>query len=1271
MKPTQLSPSLRSNPRPPRLCRLLAGAVGTAVLVASQSAFAQADLNPPLPNVLLLVDTSGSMEFKVDGSPPVCTPNLPDNSHDRSRWIDLVEVLTGTIDEYSCEALERSTVQFANSYKFGSDENPYDYSYPLPYHRPLSNGCGPAPGTPFTSGQNPFKYPQTTGSTRSIGFHQYNYGAACNNGWSQPKNDGILDTFRQLVRFGLMTFDTSVDDGRGYSGQLVHFASGNEGLWSYIVGSDAARGQPYGCNDKPAPEQEVGARNNAAPPWEGRLINFGNPDDGVRAYETKNTQIQEVLIATRPYGATPIAGMLKDARDFLLEDKNIDLDPIPSSPAPTGAKADFGPHADPYLECGRKQAVLLLTDGLPNMDLRPACEQTAEIDGECPFPRSEETAKELKDKGIPTYVVGFALDKADDGSGVEKDCDKVNCSGVTLESAPALQACCALEKIALAGSEEHAYFASDKSALRSHIHDILEDNVPTTSRTQPAVAPGGVGSGSYRFFSGFTPGQRGTSDAPGRPWEGVLDRQRWVCEPDSNQNNLKVPKALPVSETDGDKFVWNVGRAGPDQRLIYTYMGGDSDDPKVFSRNSMRPLIPSASADDGVGDYGAYLRAGTSSNFIDLVKDSALEIPTPNCKDDNGTQLDPGPCRQYYLKWLLGYSNGNPHGYHRCPSAGGQCKLIGDIFHSTPQIVTAPVALTRDESYARFALAKGERPTVLYTSTNDGFLHAFRVDTTNDDENNELWAFIPPATLPNLYTQYPFTHGFLLDGIPVISDVVAVDPSPDTALPTVFERTSLDAQGGENTWRTVLVQSFGSEQTGYFALDVTDPVPDKGSPSDLTKGGPRMLWQLTNAGGKNLFGRGGATPAITTLFFVPEGGTEAREIPVAILPGGPGGSVLTDPSPVRNFDDVDIDDKYKPREQVRSYNLSETPGARSLTIVRLDSGEIIRTFRQKKTEITDNDDLQKRVTEVPTLDSPVTGQPVAYPGLVGAVADRVFVGDNDGRLWKLDVSSRDPAEWKMQLFFDLYPAKLNGSPSGLDFDDGQPVMTIPALSVDEIGNVTVNIATGDQDALGAAPNQVNFVYSLTDKLDPATFKTKPKLNWYTKFTAGERVVGPLALFNSFLYFASFKPAEAGTPCKSGESRVWGMHYIEQEKLTATGPGPAPEADPAAGGRPAPDFPEQYLVQTNNAVVFGVSVVQQPSCYELGEEAATDAFLGFGSRKRFTNVQTGKFQLVMHMGDTAAGSSNTSNTNSGVTSNTIDLTPPANASQVTGWASVLE
>ena len=102
------------------------------------------------------------------------------------------------------------------------------------------------------------------------------------------------------------------------------------GTYSYVVGTPHS-GMPIGCTT--SSPMEVGARNATAPPWEGRLIPFGNPQPGSLDYQNKNQQIQQVLRASRPYGATPIAGMLSDARDFLWKDTTDDpLNPSQNQP---------------------------------------------------------------------------------------------------------------------------------------------------------------------------------------------------------------------------------------------------------------------------------------------------------------------------------------------------------------------------------------------------------------------------------------------------------------------------------------------------------------------------------------------------------------------------------------------------------------------------------------------------------------------------------------------------------------------------------------------------------------------------------------------------------------------------------------------------------------------------------------------------------------------------------------------------------------------------
>ncbi|MEO8918656.1 MAG: hypothetical protein ABI488_14615, partial [Polyangiaceae bacterium] len=128
-----------------------------------------------MPNVLLLVDTSGSMEYKTSSNAfPVCRYDAtglipsPPTASEKSRWTDLVEVLTGSITNYDCQTIDRGSAAFKNEYKIiggtlGTN-SPYDFLYSNPYHRPMSSGCVPGPGT---LGTNPAAFPST-----AFNYHQ-------------------------------------------------------------------------------------------------------------------------------------------------------------------------------------------------------------------------------------------------------------------------------------------------------------------------------------------------------------------------------------------------------------------------------------------------------------------------------------------------------------------------------------------------------------------------------------------------------------------------------------------------------------------------------------------------------------------------------------------------------------------------------------------------------------------------------------------------------------------------------------------------------------------------------------------------------------------------------------------------------------------------------------------------------------------------------------------------------------------------------------------
>lgn len=134
---------------------------------------------------------------------------------------------------------------------------------------------------------------------------------------------------------------------------------------------------------------------------------------------------------------------------------------------------------------------------------------------------------------------------------------------------------------------------------------------------------------------------------------------------------------------------------------------------------------------------------------------------------------------------------------------------LGDIFHSTPVVVTPPFLTSADSTYSAFKTAQASRTTILLAGANDGMLHAF-IESSGD----ESWAFIPPDLLDDLknLTSSTGTRDYYVDSSPIVADVKT---------------------GG--TWKTIAI--FGLRRGGnyYYALDITNPIS------------PTYLWSFTDS----------------------------------------------------------------------------------------------------------------------------------------------------------------------------------------------------------------------------------------------------------------------------------------------------------------------------------------------------------------------------------------------------------------------------------------
>ncbi len=1229
-----------------------------AALLASARAGAQVDSNPPLQNVMLLVDTSGSMEYNTDGSKTACDnvdatlTTEPKAISQKNRWTQLVEVLTGDVTNYSCYTQDRSSAAFRTEYLLGGKDS-YDYRYHVPYHRIVSGtsgtgglctmGAGVAESNPFQWGATPWKY------------HLYNNAATgCTN--FQQSETGLLDAYRDRVRFALMTFDGAVDPGTGLSGTAADYTTGNNGTWSYFLNwrgtpdcasnPSCAQGRPAGCAESSV--VEVGARNAAAPPWEGRMVPFGSPVADIADVRTTNQRIQNVLASVRPFGATPINGLLADARDFFRSDADPDYVNGLACESSTGAGC-FGPMNDGYVKgkC-RKNYIILLTDGEPNLDLRPSCEGTISgIAGKCPY--ADKTFDIVKDLAEPaggaapikTYVIGFAVSNVDAGQPTPVDCSKISTQDATSGSTtfdpkglcgpsmdPKLATCCNLAKVAFFGGSVNAFFVSDATQLRDAMATILRDiDAKTSTRTMPVFGSSATETkgGSYTFFTSFNADRAAL-------WSGVLERQRTKCvEEGSGSAKVIRPVDQPVDPTLGDKFSENVTTADSSRpRTFYTVLPTAISGLQYADR-SIRPSIPSANP-DGLGTQSGTIVSGTVADFFaPKIPATAMKVSKSACNDKPLPASD-DLCAAMFMKWELGVDN-TPYVQRK--------NAFGAIYHSTPALVGAPSDFLRDESYTQFMAEQNKRPPVLYTATTDGQLHAFKVDVSPNDPadtfkvdkriNNELWSFFPPAALPRIPAQYPGIEQVITDGAPVVKNVV-------------FERTTADSKsgGGSAKWRTVLVSGFGAGGPGYFALDVTNPVIKQNDPTT----GPKLLWQLTTDDqGNRLFGKRGGTPAIATLFFG-AGGADPKEVAVAILPGGDSDSPLA--GQCNQLGTADLVDSAKPiRTKVRCW--ANDP-ARSLTIVRLDTGEVVRSFRADTdgpaSILPRSRDGSNRYTP---LNAPISGQPIPFPAMGGEVSDRAFIGDRDGMLWRADFSSPNPQEWKMELFFDAY--------TGQAYNEGQPIATPPILSVDKLGNVTVAFSTGDQETFLATNGMKNYVWSLIEKPSGTPVKFKSESQWSLLLQNGERVSGPMSLFTSNLYYTTYTPATTGnnTNCSRGLSRVCAVNYL------------VPKGGDGAGGavaRPPINGDTNPCLEFGESIIFGAGITQRPTCND--ELVYNDPYLGTQNHTQLTNVNPGKFNLVVQ-----SGPSGTKATGSDVNTRTIELQPPITSTRVDSWAAVVE
>src|SRR5438105_93874 len=180
--------------------------------------------------------------------------------------------------------------------------------------------------------------------------------------------------------------------------------------------------------------------------------------------------------------------------------------------------------------------------------------------------------------------------------------------------------------------------------------------------------------------------------------------------------------------------------------------------------------------------------------------------------------------------------------------------ILGDIFHSSPILVTPPVPTflcdtgimnqcvrtlyaqdvsgqytpNSQSAYTDYYNNKLARQELILVGANDGMLHAFHAGNYQDggtfDEGTglEVWAFVPPDMVPKLQ-RYALSanHSILLDGSPWVRDIWKDGSGSSSA----------DRQKQSDEFHTVAIVGEREGGRHYTAIDLTD-----------TTSNPKYLW---------------------------------------------------------------------------------------------------------------------------------------------------------------------------------------------------------------------------------------------------------------------------------------------------------------------------------------------------------------------------------------------------------------------------------------------
>jgi type IV pilus assembly protein PilY1 len=311
------------------------------------------------------------------------------------------------------------------------------------------------------------------------------------------------------------------------------------------------------------------------------------------------------------------------------------------------------------------------------------------------------------------------------------------------------------------------------SALLSAVNDILS---ATSSFTAPVVPVTRTTSGNRIYMAFFKPEEDNF-------WEG-------------NVTKFGISDSNEIIDVNGSSATWPNGAIREDAVPYWQTKDWADPDKATYVHN----------ADRNVYTYVGFTEDLTASSNAFISGNSILAAPILGNPSHTTTEI---------INFVRGadITDEDEDG----DSAENRTIITGDVLHSEPLVF-------------QYTYPDNTSKTMVYFGANDGMLHAVLditdpdVSADNDETTHgtEAWAFVPPDQLHRLKD--------MLEGM---NHSYYVDSSPKAYFHDIDKDGRIDTVDGD---KVILVCGARKGGTGYFALDVTDPLV------------PKYLWRIDRSG---------------------------------------------------------------------------------------------------------------------------------------------------------------------------------------------------------------------------------------------------------------------------------------------------------------------------------------------------------------------------------------------------------------------------------------